>query len=350
MQLKDFDYSLPRELIAQEPLQERDSSRLMVLDRRTQTLAHSYFYELPRYLKPGDLLVANDTRVIPARLYGKKQTGGSVELLLLRFVAQEAGGTQVWECLLKSRRKPPVHAKLFFAAHVKGEVLESLGSGKWLVRLEYQGSFEDALSAAGSMPLPPYIERGEHPVQEAIDRERYQTVYASCSGAVAAPTAGLHVTDSMLDRIRQAGAEVVFITLHVGLGTFQPVREERIEDHRMHEEFYRLQRSAAVRINQARAAGQRVICVGTTAARTLETLAADDGTLREGEGTTDLYIYPGYSFKAVDALITNFHLPKSSLLLLVSAFAGTDVIRRAYAAAIEERYRFYSYGDAMLII
>ena len=350
MQLKDFDYSLPRELIAQEPLKERDSSRLMVLDRRTQTLSHSYFYELPRYLKPGDLLVANDTRVIPARLYGKKQTGGSVELLLLRFVEQGAGGTQLWECLLKSRRKPTAHARLYFASHFQGEVLGRTENSTWLIRLAYQGNFEDALSAAGSTPLPPYIERGEHAKQEALDRERYQTVYASCSGAVAAPTAGLHVTQKILQEIRQAGADIVFITLHVGLGTFQPIREERIEDHRMHEEFYRLPHAAAERINQARAEGRRVICIGTTATRTLETLAADNGLLREAEGLTELYIYPGYTFKAVDGLITNFHLPKSSLLLLVSAFAGTAFIRRAYEAAIEARYRFYSYGDAMLIM
>ena len=350
MQLKDFDYSLPRELIAQEPLKERDRSRLMVLDRRTQTIAHAHFYELPCYLQPGDLLVANDTRVIPARLYGKKETGGSVELLLLRFVEHGAGGTQVWECLLKSRRKPPVHAKLFFSSHFQGEVLARTENGTWLIRLKHQGSFEDALSAAGSTPLPPYISRSEHSETEAFDRERYQTVYASRSGAVAAPTAGLHFTEKVLEEIRQAGAEVVFVTLHVSLGTFQPIREDRIEDHRMHEEFYQLPRAAADRINQARSEGRRVICVGTTATRTLETSAAPDGTMREGEGLTDLYIYPGYTFKAVDGLITNFHLPKSSLLLLVSALAGAAFIRRAYEAAITERYRFYSYGDAMLII
>jgi S-adenosylmethionine:tRNA ribosyltransferase-isomerase len=350
MQLKDFDYSLPRELIAQEPLTERDSSRLMVLDRRTQTIAHSYFYALPRYLQPGDLLVANNTRVIPARLYGKKKTGGKVELLLLRCVAQNSGSAQVWECLLRSRRKPLAHARLYFSARIQGEVLEQSGDGTWLVSLECQGSFEEALDAAGNTPLPPYIARGENPAHEAFDRERYQTVYASRSGAVAAPTAGLHITEKILHEIRQAGADIVFITLHVGLGTFQPIREERIEDHRMHKEFYQLPRAAAERINQARAGGRRIICIGTTAARTLETLAAADGTMHEGEGATDLYIYPGYTFRSVDALITNFHLPKSSLLLLVSAFAGTAFIRRAYAAAIEEHYRFYSYGDAMLII
>jgi S-adenosylmethionine:tRNA ribosyltransferase-isomerase len=350
MKLKQFDYSLPRELIAQEPLTDRDSSRLMVLNRRAETIEHCQFYNLPQYLRRGDLLVANDTRVIPARLYGKKESGGRVELLLLRFLENGAEGSQTWECLLNSRRKPLPQAKLFFSPDFHGEVLEAEGGGKWKVRLHYQGSFEESLTAAGKTPLPPYIERNEDSASEFLDRERYQTVYAAKRGAVAAPTAGLHFTQKLLDEIRQAGADVVFITLHVGLGTFQPVREERIEDHRMHKEYYCLSRSAAEQINRARSEGRRIICIGTTATRTLETRADDNGMVHPGEGFTQLYIYPGYSFKAVDALITNFHLPKSSLLLLVSAFAGHGCILRAYEEAIREKYRFYSYGDAMLIV
>ena len=350
MKLKDFDYSLPRELIAQEPLKERDSSRLMVLNRQEQTIEHSSFCKLPRYIKQGDLLVANDTRVIPARLYGKKQTGGKAEVLLLRFLEYGGAGAQIWECLINSRRKPQPQTLLYFSTVLRGEVLAAAGGGRWQIKLLYQGSFEAALNAAGKTPLPPYISRGEQILPEELDRERYQTVYAARDGAVAAPTAGLHFTQTLIDEIRQAGAEFMFITLHVGLGTFQPIREETIEDHRMHEEFYHLAPDTAARINRTRRAGGRIICIGTTAARTLETLAGPDGTVQAGEGCTDLYIYPGYRFKAVDALITNFHLPRSSLLLLVSALAGYDLIQRAYAEAIRERYRFYSYGDAMLIM
>ncbi len=350
MKLKDFDYFLPRELIAQEPLKERDSSRLMVLNRYEQTIEHSSFCKLPRYIKQGDLLVANDTRVIPARLYGKKQTGGRAEVLLLRFLEGGGPGACIWECLINSRRKPQPQTQIYFSPALQGEVLEAAGGGRWQIKLLYQGSFEAALNAAGKTPLPPYINRAEQIPSEELDRERYQTVYAARDGAVAAPTAGLHFTQVLINGIRKAGADIVFITLHVGLGTFQPIREENIEDHRMHEEFYHLAPDAAARINQARCAGGRIICIGTTATRTIETMAAADGTVQAGEGFTDLYIYPGYKFKAADALITNFHLPKSSLLLLVSALAGQDLIHRAYAEAIHERYRFYSYGDAMLIM
>jgi len=350
MKLKDFDYSLPRELIAQEPLKERDSSRLMVLNRQEQTIEHSSFCKLPHYIKRGDLLVANDTRVIPARLHGKKQTGGKAEVLLLRFIENGGAGAHIWECLINSRRKLKPQTQIYFSPALQGEVLEAAGGGRWRIKLCCQGSFEAALNAAGKTPLPPYISRGEYTLPEDLDRERYQTVYAARNGAVAAPTAGLHFTQGLIDEIRQAGAEFIFITLHVGLGTFQPIREETIEDHRMHEEFYHLAPDAASRINQARRTGGRIICIGTTATRTIETMAAPDGTVQPGEGFTDLYIYPGYKFKAVDALITNFHLPKSSLLLLVSALAGQDMIQRAYAGAIKEQYRFYSYGDAMLIV
>jgi S-adenosylmethionine:tRNA ribosyltransferase-isomerase len=350
MKLKEFDYLLPRELIAQEPLKERDSSRLMVLNRQKLTIEHSSFSKLPKYITRGDLLVANDTRVIPARLYGKKQTGGRAEVLLLRFLEYEGAGAQTWECLINSRRKLKPHTELSFSPVLRGEVLEAAGGGRWRMKFCYQGSFAAALNAAGKTPLPPYISRGDHEIPEELDRERYQTVYAACDGAVAAPTAGLHFTQALIDEISTAGAEISFITLHVGLGTFQPIREENIENHRMHEEFYHLGPEAAERINQTRRAGGRIICIGTTAARTIETLAVPDGTVQTGEGFTDLYIYPGYTFKAVDALITNFHLPRSSLLLLVSALAGQELIQKAYAEAIRERYRFYSYGDAMLIM
>jgi S-adenosylmethionine:tRNA ribosyltransferase-isomerase len=350
MQLKDFDYSLPRELIAQEPLKERDSSRLMVLNRHEQTIEHSSIRKLPYYIKRGDLLVANNTRVIPARLYGKKQTGGRAEVFLLRFLENGGAGAQIWECLINSRRKLKPQTQLYFSPVLQGEVLEAAGGGRWRIKLFCQGSFAAVLNAAGKTPLPPYINRGEHTPSEGLDRERYQTVYAARDGAVAAPTAGLHFTQALMDGMRKAGAEFIFITLHVGLGTFQPIREETIEDHRMHEEFYHLAPDTAARINQTRRAGGRIICIGTTATRTIETMAAFDGTVQAGEGFTDLYIYPGYRFKAVDALITNFHLPRSSLLLLVSALAGQDLIQRAYTAAIRERYRFYSYGDAMLIM
>jgi S-adenosylmethionine:tRNA ribosyltransferase-isomerase len=349
MKLKEFDYLLPRELIAQEPLKERDSSRLMVLDRQKQTIEHSSFSKLPHYIQQGDLLVANDTRVIPARLYGKKQTGGKAEVLLLRFLDYAGAGAQIWECLVNSRRKIKPQTGLYFSPALQGEVLEAAGGGRWRIKLYYKGSFEAALTAAGKTPLPPYISRQKHKFPEELDRDRYQTVYAACDGAVAAPTAGLHFSQPLIDRLRKAGAEIIFVTLHVGLGTFQPIREENIENHRMHEEFYQLTPDSAARINQTRRAGGRVICIGTTATRTLETLAGPDGTVQAGEGFTDLYIYPGYTFKAIDALITNFHLPRSSLLLLVSALAGQELIQKAYAEAIRERYRFYSYGDAMLI-
>ncbi len=350
MKLKDFDYFLPRELIAQEPLQERDRSRLMVVNRQQQRIDHSFFCQLPHYVKRGDVLVANDTRVIPARLFGRKETGGKAEVLLLQFLENGEHGSQVWECLLKSKKKPLPQTLLYFTPALFGTVLEALGDGRWRIKFCYQGTFEDALTAAGKTPLPPYISRRESPLTEARDRERYQTIYAAQDGAVAAPTAGLHFTHRLIEEITGAGAELVFITLHIGLGTFQPVREEDVEAHRMHPEYYRLSEESAAKINRSRQTGGRVICVGTTATRTVETLAHPDGTVASGEGTTDLYIYPGYSFKAVDALITNFHLPQSSLLLLVSAFAGYDLIRKAYEEAIRKRYRFYSYGDAMLIL
>lgn len=350
MKLKEFDYFLPRELVAQEPLKDRDRSRLMVVNRQKQTIEHSLFCLLPQYIMRGDLLVANDTRVIPARLFGRKETGGKAELLLLGFLENGENGTQVWECLLKSKRKPRPQTQIYFCPVLRGIVLEALGDGRWLIQFCYQGTFEEALNVAGKTPLPPYISRNDSTLTEEMDRERYQTIFAAQNGAVAAPTAGLHFTQRLIDEITCAGAELVFITLHIGLGTFQPVREENIEAHRMHKEYYRLAPEPAEKINRVRQAGGRVICVGTTATRTIETLAQSDGTVQPGEGTTDLYIYPGYSFKAVDVLITNFHLPKSSLLLLVSAFAGHDLIRKAYEEAIRERYRFYSYGDAMLII
>ena len=350
MKLEDFDYALPGELIAQEPLQQRDTSRLMVLDRKRETLEHACFQQLPAFLKSGDLLVANDTRVIPARLYGKKESGGWAELFLLNFIAGRAEGTQVWECLLKSRRKIRAGAKLSFSPSLSAEVLERSGNETWQVQLSFTGDFDTVLRETGITPLPPYIKRARTSSCSSPDRERYQTVYAQKNGAVAAPTAGLHFTPSLMDEISRKGAELSFVTLHVGYGTFQPIHHEDLEAHAMHKEFFEVTSDTAEKVNRAASERRRVIAVGTTSARVLETASHEDGTLRQSRGYTDLYMYPGYSFKAVDALITNFHLPKSSLLLLVSAFAGTEFIKRAYREAIEQKYRFFSYGDAMLIL
>ena len=351
MDLKEFDYILPKELIAQQPLKQRDESRLMVLDRKNNTIEHTFFYCLPDYLKKGDLLVANDTRVIPARIYGRKKTGGWVELFLLDFVENETDSSQVWECLLKARGKIAEGSNVYFSLNLNADLLKKLGNGMWRVRLNYKGTFEDSLEETGRTPLPPYIKRERlNDVSDSLDRERYQTVYASNNGAVAAPTAGFHFTDEVLKKSEQKGADLSFVTLHVGLGTFQPIRESDLEKHEIHKEYYNVTKNEAEKINQAYREKRRVISVGTTAARVLETITDNNKRISPGEGYTDLYIFPGYSFKSMDALITNFHLPMSSLLLLISAFAGKDFIMNAYRIAVEEKYRFFSYGDAMLIL
>ena len=350
MELKDFDYFLPREQIAQEPSRQRDKSRLMVLRRDTQSIEHTLFCRLPEYLRQGDLLVANDTRVIPARLYGKKKTGGWVELFLLNFLESGPQGSQIWECLLKSRRKIDVSSKLYFSDDLDADVLAGTDEGTWRVRLNCRGSFEQVIRKTGRTPLPPYIRRERTSAAKPLDRERYQTVYAVHDGAVAAPTAGFHFTQPLMGSIRNRGGDFVFVTLHVGYGTFEPIREQNAENHVMHEEFYTVSPQASESINRAREQGGRIIAVGTTATRALETVCRRDGTICAGRGYTNLFIYPGYEFASIDVLITNFHLPMSSLLLLVSAFAGKDFILRAYREAVREKYRFFSYGDAMLIL
>lgn len=341
MKLEDFDFNLPEELIAQHPVEPRDSSRLMVVDRSTGNIQHHVFRELPGLLKAGDVLVVNNTRVIPARLMGEKEgTQAKMECLLLKRREQD-----VWEVLIKpGKRLKEGQSVLFGGGLLKGELLEILPDGNRVMRFSYDGVFEAVLDELGNMPLPPYI------TEQLEDKERYQTVYSQESGSAAAPTAGLHFTQELLERLRESGIEIVEILLHVGLGTFRPVKVERIEEHEMHSEYYRVSKEAAERINRAKREGRRVITVGTTATRTLESVASADGQIQAGEGWTDIFIYPGYQFKVVDALITNFHFPKSTLVMLVSALAGRELILNAYNIAIQERYRFYSFGDSMLIL
>jgi len=350
VKLSDFDYYLPPHLIAQSPAPQRDASRLMVLDRTHKTIEQARFSDLVTRLMPGDLLVANDTRVIPARLYGRKETGGWVEVFLTSFVRTTADGGLVWQCLLKSRRPIRQGIRVFFAPGFEAVVHERTAADTWLVEFHSDSDFWQMLDRIGRTPLPPYIRRQRDAADDARDRERYQTVYAATSGAVAAPTAGLHFTPQLMDAIRNRGVAIAFVTLHVGYGTFQPIRTEEVEEHSMHAEYFKVSEDTAQQVTQALAQKRRVIAVGTTATRVLETLTTPAGIMASGEGTTDLYIYPGYCFKAVSGLITNFHLPRSSLLLLVCAFAGREFVLEAYAEAVRQGYRFYSYGDAMLIL
>ncbi len=336
-----FDYHLPRRLIAQEPAARRDQSRLLVVDRSTRSLAHRSIRDLGDYLRSGDCLVVNDTRVIPARLLGRLPTGGKVELLLLR----RRGGT--WEALGRPGRKLRAGAQVQFGdGRLRATVTRELPDGLREVRLDCRGPLAQALAQLGHTPLPPYIRRPDRPA----DRERYQTVYAAQDGAVAAPTAGLHFTPELLGRLERQGVGLVRLTLHVGLGTFKPVEVESVEDHVMHSEAFEVSAQAATAINAARKRGGRIVAVGTTVVRALETVADQRGTVHAGAGDTDIFIYPGYRFKAVDLLLTNFHLPRSTLLMLVCAFADRELILQAYAEAVREQYRFYSYGDAMLIL
>lgn len=337
----DFYYELPEELIAQDPLEDRASSRLLVLQKGTGEISHHVFREVADYLHPGDCLVLNNTKVIPARLLGEREgTGAHVEVLLLKRREKD-----VWETLVRPGKKCRPGMRLIFGGGLlRGQVLETVEEGNRLIRFEYQGIFEEVLDALGEMPLPPYI---THKLQ---DKGRYQTVYAKYEGSAAAPTAGLHFTEELLSRIREKGVEVVFVTLHVGLGTFRPVKEEKVLDHHMHTEAYQITREAADRINAVKAAGGRIFCVGTTSCRTIESAADDNGMVHPGGGDTDIFIYPGYRFKIMDGLITNFHLPESTLVMLVSALAGREQVLGAYQEAVRERYRFFSFGDAMLII
>ena len=338
MKLTDFYYDLPKELIAQHPAEPRDHARLMLYDRQTGAVEHKYFYDLVDELHPGDVLVFNDSRVIPARLHGKRvPTGGKVEVLLLTPV-----GDDRWEVLVKPGKKALPGTTIEFPEGLTGTVEDRTDFGGRIIKFAYQGNFDDIIDKIGEMPLPPYIH------EKMEDPNEYQTVYANERGSAAAPTAGLHFTEELLQKIRDKGVEEVFVTLHVGLGTFRPVEEENIEDHQMHSEFYSITPEAAAKINKAKAEGRRVIAVGTTSIRTLES-AGTTGTLQAGSGWTNIFIYPGYRFKVMDALVTNFHLPESTLIMLVSALAGREHVLSAYKEAVEQRYRFFSFGDAMFI-
>ena len=339
MKVTDFDYDLPKELIAQTPIEKRDESRLMVLDRSKETIEHKKFKDIVEYLKPGDVLVRNNTKVIPARLYGRKETGAHVEFLLLNNIEGD-----IWECIVRPGNKLHVGAKVIFGDGVlKAEVLETMEGGTRKVKFSYNGIFNEILDKIGLMPLPPYI-------HEALkDNDRYQTVYAKYEGSAAAPTAGLHFTEELLQELQEKGIEIANVTLHVGIGTFRPVKEENVEEHKIHTEHFYIKKEDVEKINSAKKEGRRVIAVGTTSCRVLETIADENGFVKETEEDTGIFIYPGYKFKCLDGLITNFHLPQSTLLMLVSALAGKDYIMRAYKEAVKEKYRFFSFGDAMFI-
>lgn len=341
MKTADFDYDLPQELIAQDPLEQRDSSRLLILDKETGERTHKIFHDIIDYLHEGDCLVINNTKVIPARLIGEREgTGGKVEVLLLKRRSDN-----VWETLVKPGKKARPGMRLSFGGGLlHAEVQEVVDEGNRLIRFEYEGIFEEILDQLGQMPLPPYI------THQLKDKNRYQTVYAKYEGSAAAPTAGLHFTEELLEQIQAKGIKIARVTLHVGLGTFRPVKVEDVTEHHMHTEFYHVSEEAADIINETKKQGGRVICVGTTSCRTIESAADDQGIVHATEGDTDIFIYPGYQFKVLDCLITNFHLPESTLLMLVSALAGKENIMAAYREAVEMRYRFFSFGDAMLII
>ena len=340
MKTSDFDFYLPEELIAQTPLKRRDSSRLLTLDKRTGETAHRHFYELPQLLRPGDCLVLNHARVLPARLIGRRLPGGGAcEVLLLTD-----RGDGLWECLVRPGRKLKPGAQVSFGeGRLTATVEAEVSGGNRLVRFHYQGIFLEVLEELGKMPLPPYIK------EELQDNERYQTVYSKINGSAAAPTAGLHFTPELLQQIQEMGVKLCYVTLHVGLGTFRPVKAEDISEHEMHSEYCVIPEETARTINETKRNGGRVICVGTTSCRTVESFAAEDGTLKESAGWTSIFIYPGYRFKVLDALVTNFHLPQSTLIMLVSALAGREHVLAAYEEAVKERYRFFSFGDAMFI-
>lgn len=339
MKTSDFYFELPQELIAQTPLERRDASRLLTLDKTTGEKRHLHFYDLPSLLRPGDCLVLNDSRVLPARLFGRRSGGGACEVLLLID-----RGDKVWECLVRPGKKLRTGARITFGeGELTAQVVGEVEGGNRLVRFDYDGIFLETLERLGKMPLPPYIK------EELKDGERYQTVYSRVTGSAAAPTAGLHFTKELLQQVQSMGVKVCYVTLHVGLGTFRPVKAENIDEHEMHSEYCVIPQETADTINRTKAEGGRVVCVGTTSCRTIESWANEDGTLEAKAGWTNIFIYPGYRFKVLDALITNFHLPESTLIMLVSALAGREHVLAAYAEAVRERYRFFSFGDAMFI-
>ena len=339
MKVSEFNYDLPEELIAQTPIEKRDESRLMVLDRSKQTIEHKTFKNIIDYLEPGDCLVRNNTKVIPARLYGKKETGAKVEFLLLKNMEGD-----IWETIVRPGNKLHVGTKVIFGdGLLTAEILEVMPGGTRKVKFTYQGIFNEILDKIGLMPLPPYIH------EELKDNDRYQTVYAKYNGSAAAPTAGLHFTPELLKKIEEKGVKIANVTLHVGIGTFRPVKEENVENHEMHTEHFYIKQEDVDKINETKKQGKRVIAVGTTSCRVLETIADENGLVKETEADTSIFIYPGYQFKCLDGLITNFHLPQSTLLMLVSALAGKDYIMKAYQEAVKEKYRLFSFGDAMFI-
>ena len=340
MKVSEFDYELPEELIAQTPILKRDESRLMVLNRENKTIENKIFKDILDYLKPGDVLVRNNTKVLPARIYGKKDTGANVEFLLLKNIEND-----IWETIVRPGNKLHVGAKVIFGdGLLEAEVLEILPGGTRKVNFKYDGIFNEILDQIGLMPLPPYIH------EELKQKDRYQTVYAKYQGSAAAPTAGLHFTDDLLQKLEEKGVEIANVTLHVGIGTFRPVKVDKVEEHEMHSEHFYIKQEDVDKINKAKKEGRRVIAVGTTSSRVLESIADEKGMVKQIETDTNIFIYPGYKFKCVDALITNFHLPQSTLIMLVSALAGKDFVMEAYRQAVEERYRFFSFGDAMIIL
>ncbi len=339
MKVSEFNYNLPEELIAQTPIKNRDKSRLMILDRKRETIEHKIFRDILDYLQPGDCLVRNNTKVIPARLYGKKETGANVEFLLLNRIEED-----FWEVMVRPGRKLPVGTKVTFGdGLLEAEILELLNDGNRKVKFSYDGIFNEILDKIGLMPLPPYIR------EKLEDKKRYQTVYAQYEGSAAAPTAGLHFTEELLKKIQEKGVEIANVTLHVGIGTFRPVKVEKIEDHDMHTEHFYIKEEDVEKINNAKKNGKRVIAIGTTSCRVLESISNEEGLVKPYEGDTQIFIYPGYKFKCIDGLITNFHLPESTLIMLVSALAGKEYIMKAYNEAVKEKYRFFSFGDAMFI-
>ena len=340
MKVSEFNYELPEKLIAQIPIEKRDESRLMVLDRKKQTIEHEVFKDIIKYLQPGDCLVRNNTKVIPARLYGKKETGANVEFLLINRIEGD-----IWESIVRPGNKLHIGTKVIFGdGLLEAEILDTMPGGTRKVRFKYQGIFNEILDKIGLMPLPPYIHEG------LKENDRYQTVYAKYEGSAAAPTAGLHFTDKLLKEIEQKGIKIANVTLHVGIGTFRPVKVENIEEHNMHSEHFYIKQEDADKINETKKNGKRVIAIGTTSCRVLETISSEkNGMVKEAEGDTQIFIYPGYKFKCIDGLITNFHLPESTLLMLVSAFAGKEYVMKAYKEAVEKEYKFFSFGDAMYI-